>query len=146
MIDVTLAKLAQSGQIRRVRTRALRRAENQSRARRQVKPGHRRSRSGDSPQTTVENSAGGTWAANLLGLSTQVPSKIVYLTDGPNKEVPIGRRTIQFNMPGRRPWQGSMANSRLWCKRCGISAKRVLARARLKRSARRYRQRKSASL
>ena len=38
----------------------------------------------------------GTWAANLLGLSTQVPSKIVYLTDGPNKEVPIGRRTIQF--------------------------------------------------
>ena len=30
----------------------------------------------------------GTWAANLLGLSTQVPSKIIYLTDGPNNEVP----------------------------------------------------------
>ncbi len=38
----------------------------------------------------------GAWAANLLGLSTQVPSKITYLTDGPNKEVPIGRRTIHF--------------------------------------------------
>jgi hypothetical protein len=38
----------------------------------------------------------GAWAANLLGLSTQVPSKIIYLTDGPNKEVPIGRRTIHF--------------------------------------------------
>src|ERR1700721_211748 len=38
----------------------------------------------------------GAWAANLLGLSTQVPSKIVYLTDGPNKEVPIGRRIIYF--------------------------------------------------
>jgi len=38
----------------------------------------------------------GAWAANLLGLSTQVPSKIVYLTDGPNKDVPIGRRTIHF--------------------------------------------------
>ncbi|HUD54440.1 MAG TPA: DUF6088 family protein [Terracidiphilus sp.] len=38
----------------------------------------------------------GAWAANLLGLSTQVPSKIIYLTDGPNNEVPIGRRTIQF--------------------------------------------------
>ena len=25
----------------------------------------------------------GAWAANLLGLSTQVPSKITYLTDGP---------------------------------------------------------------
>jgi hypothetical protein len=38
----------------------------------------------------------GAWAANLLGLSTQVPSKIIYLTDGPNNEVPIGRRVIQF--------------------------------------------------
>jgi len=38
----------------------------------------------------------GAWAANLLGLSTQVPAKIIYLTDGPNKEVPIGRRTIHF--------------------------------------------------
>jgi hypothetical protein len=38
----------------------------------------------------------GAWAANLLGLSTQVPAKITYLTDGPNKEVKIGRRTIHF--------------------------------------------------
>jgi len=38
----------------------------------------------------------GAWAANLLGLSTQVPSKITYLTDGPNNDVPIGRRTIYF--------------------------------------------------
>lgn len=38
----------------------------------------------------------GSWAANLLGLSTQVPSRIIYLTDGPNKEVPIGRRSIYF--------------------------------------------------
>src|ERR1700733_674038 len=38
----------------------------------------------------------GAWAANLLGLSTQVPAKITYLTDGPNKEVPIGRRSIHF--------------------------------------------------
>ncbi len=38
----------------------------------------------------------GAWAANLLGLSTQVPSKIIYLTDGPNNEVPIERRIIQF--------------------------------------------------
>ena len=38
----------------------------------------------------------GAWAANLLGLSTQVPSKIIYLTDGPNNEVLIGRRTIHF--------------------------------------------------
>src|ERR1035437_4974668 len=38
----------------------------------------------------------GAWAANLLGLSTQVPAKIIYLTDGPNNEVPVGRRSIHF--------------------------------------------------
>src|ERR1700691_609747 len=38
----------------------------------------------------------GAWAANLLGLSTQVPARIIYLTDGPNNEVPIGRRVIHF--------------------------------------------------
>ncbi len=38
----------------------------------------------------------GAWAANLLGLSLQVPSKIVYLTDGPNKDIQIGRRSIHF--------------------------------------------------
>src|SRR5258708_252810 len=36
------------------------------------------------------------WAANLLGLSTQVPAKIVYLSDGPNKKIALGRRMIQF--------------------------------------------------
>ena len=38
----------------------------------------------------------GAWAANLLGLSTQVPAKIIYLTDGPTKVVEIGRRSIHF--------------------------------------------------
>lgn len=38
----------------------------------------------------------GAWAANVLGLSTQVPAKIVYLSDGPNKKVSVGRRVIQF--------------------------------------------------
>jgi Family of unknown function (DUF6088) len=38
----------------------------------------------------------GAWAANLLGLSQQVPAKITYLTDGPNKEIQIGRRSIHF--------------------------------------------------
>jgi len=38
----------------------------------------------------------GAWAANLLGLSLQVPATITYLTDGPSKEVQIGRRTIRF--------------------------------------------------
>ncbi|NQV49538.1 MAG: hypothetical protein HQ507_03525 [Candidatus Marinimicrobia bacterium] len=36
----------------------------------------------------------GAYAANLLGLSTQVPMKISYLTDGLSKTVSIGKRQI----------------------------------------------------
>ena len=36
----------------------------------------------------------GAYAANLLGLSTQVPMKVVYLTDGRTGEVQIGKRQI----------------------------------------------------
>ncbi len=36
----------------------------------------------------------GAYAANLLGLSTQVPMKVVYLTDGRSRTVQIGNRQI----------------------------------------------------
>lgn len=36
----------------------------------------------------------GAYAANVLGLSGQVPSRIVFLTDGPARKVTIGRREI----------------------------------------------------
>jgi hypothetical protein len=36
----------------------------------------------------------GAYAANVLGLSEQVPSRIVFLTDGPARKVSIGKREI----------------------------------------------------
>lgn len=36
----------------------------------------------------------GDYAANILGLSEQVPSKIIFLTDGPARKVRIGKREI----------------------------------------------------
>lgn len=36
----------------------------------------------------------GAYAANILGLSEQVPVKITFLTDGPNRHVRIGQREI----------------------------------------------------
>jgi hypothetical protein len=36
----------------------------------------------------------GAYAANLLGLSTQVPMKVTYLTDGLSRTVQIGNRQI----------------------------------------------------
>lgn len=38
----------------------------------------------------------GTHAMNLLGLSTQIPLKLVYLTDGAPREIQIGNRTIKL--------------------------------------------------
>ncbi|ABK15918.1 DUF6088 family protein [Syntrophobacter fumaroxidans] len=36
----------------------------------------------------------GGYAANLLGLSEQVPTKIVFLTDGPKRQVRLGKQLI----------------------------------------------------
>jgi hypothetical protein len=38
----------------------------------------------------------GAYAANVLGLSDQVPAKAVFLTDGPSRTVKIGPMTIQL--------------------------------------------------
>ncbi|MFV0174514.1 type IV toxin-antitoxin system AbiEi family antitoxin domain-containing protein [Empedobacter falsenii] len=38
----------------------------------------------------------GVLALYLLGLTTQVPLKVVYLSDGSQREINIGNRTIQF--------------------------------------------------
>lgn len=38
----------------------------------------------------------GSYAANILGLSEQVPAKVVFLTDGPSRMVKIGSTTIQL--------------------------------------------------
>lgn len=36
----------------------------------------------------------GAYAANILGLSEQVPSRIVFLTDGPARKIKLGKREI----------------------------------------------------
>ena len=36
----------------------------------------------------------GAYAANILGLSEQVPTRIVFLTDGPSRRVKVGQREI----------------------------------------------------
>src|SRR5271168_148518 len=38
----------------------------------------------------------GAYAANVLGLSEQVPAKAVFLTDGPSRTVKVGSTTIQL--------------------------------------------------
>ena len=40
--------------------------------------------------------ATGVYALNALGLSTQVPMKLVFLTDGAPREIKVGNRSIKF--------------------------------------------------
>ncbi|WP_109438541.1 DUF6088 family protein [Aquimarina sp. AU119] len=40
--------------------------------------------------------ATGSTALNLLGLSTQIPLKVVFLTDGSPRNIKVGNQTIQF--------------------------------------------------
>ena len=40
--------------------------------------------------------ATGSAALNLLGLSTQIPMKVVFLTDGSARNIKVGNQTIQF--------------------------------------------------
>ena len=53
----------------------------------------------------------GARAANLLGLSDQVPAQLVYLTDGPVHRIKIGAQTIQLKpaRPSRFPGAGTPA-------------------------------------
>ena len=49
----------------------------------------------------------GAYAANLLGLSTQVPGKVIFLTDGPDKQLKLGNRTIQLKNRSTRTMAGA---------------------------------------
>lgn len=44
----------------------------------------------------------GTLALNALGLSTQVPMNVVYLTDGVSRKISVGRRKIVFKKTAPR--------------------------------------------
>jgi hypothetical protein len=49
------------------------------------------------PTLTVVSS--GAYAANLLGLSDQVPMKIVFLTDGSPRRIQLGKLPLASTMP-----------------------------------------------
>ncbi len=55
--------------------------------------------------------ASGARAANLMGLTEQVPARMVYLTDGPPRRVKIGAQTIELKRasPSKFPGLGTPA-------------------------------------
>ncbi len=96
MIDVTLASLAQSGKIRRIRRGLYDLPKINAALGGKLSPDIDEAAQAIARRQRWKIVPEGAWAANLLGFSTQVPAKIIYLTDGPNNEVAIGRRSIHF--------------------------------------------------
>lgn len=47
-------------------------------------------------KSSIEIQPSGAYAANLLGLSEQVPGKMVFLTDGESRKIKIGKSEIIF--------------------------------------------------
>jgi len=73
----------------------------------------------------------GAYAANILGFSEQVPSRIAFLTDGPSRKVKIGRREIrlQRTTPRNMATAGRASGTVIQALR-HLGQKRVDARAR----------------
>jgi hypothetical protein len=61
----------------------------------------------------VRIEASDAWAANLLGLSTQVPGKIVYLTNGTSRTYRVGRQLIAFRRIGPKELRAKSGASNL---------------------------------
>jgi hypothetical protein len=95
-VDMTLASLARSGAIRRVRRGLYDIPRVNPSLGGELSPDIDKAAQAIARRQRWKIIPDGAWAANLLGLSTQVPAKIVYLTDGPSKTVPIGRRAIHL--------------------------------------------------
>ena len=55
----------------------------------------------------------GAFAANILGLSNQVPAKIVFLTDGSGRRIKIGPREIIFRRTTPRNMAGAKSSGTL---------------------------------
>ena len=95
-IDMALGSLARSGTIRRIRRGLYDMPRVNPRLGGKLSPDIDEAAQAIARRQRWKIVPEGAWAANLLGLSTQVPAKIIYLTDGPNNEVLIGRRSIHF--------------------------------------------------
>lgn len=105
-IDVALAKLAMEGKIRRIRRGLYDTPKFNAALGGKLSPDIDEATRAIARRQHWTIVPEGAWAANLLGLSTQVPSKIIYLTDGPTKEIQIGRRSIYFKHAGPKKMAG----------------------------------------
>jgi uncharacterized protein DUF6088 len=109
MVDMTLKKLAYEGKVRRL-ARGLYDIPKQSKLlRTQLSPDIDAVAQAIARRFRWRIVPSGAYAANLLGLSTQVPAKVVYLADGIDrtKTFTIGSRSLIFRASRPRGFGGT---------------------------------------
>ena len=95
-IDMALSALVQSGRVRRVSRGIYDRPRFSDILNKHVPPDIDQVAQALARKHGWRIQATGAMAANLLGLSTQVPAKVVYIIDGPGKTIKVGNTTVQF--------------------------------------------------
>jgi hypothetical protein len=94
-VDTTLSRLVAAGKMRRV-ARGLYDIPRQSNRIGPLWPSVESVVKAVAIRHGVRVQPTGAYAANRLGLSTQVPMRVVFLTDGPQREVRLGKLTVTF--------------------------------------------------
>jgi hypothetical protein len=92
-IDQALSRLARQGVVRRLR-RGLYDYPRASKRLGLLSPSPDAVAGALARQTSSKVQVSGARAANILGLTDQVPAKLVYMTDGPSRNVHIGNQHI----------------------------------------------------
>ena len=105
-IDQALARLARAGTIRRLARGVYDFPKLHPRLG-DLSPSLARVAGAIARSTGSQIQVSGAQAANQLGLSTQVPAQVVYLTDGPTRTIPIGNRSITFRHAAPRRLAGA---------------------------------------
>ena len=102
-VDKTLSLLARDGVLRRLGRGIYDYPRRNPELGGQLSPDYAQVAGALARKLGVQIQPHGAWAANQLGLSSQVPAKIVYLTNGHPKTYRFGRQTIIFrrNAPAK---------------------------------------------
>jgi hypothetical protein len=95
-VDQTLSALTKAGEIRRITRGIYDYPRVNPELGGQLSPDYDSVAHAIARKNGVRIEPSGAWAANLLGLSTQVPAKIVYLSNGTSRTYQVGKQTISF--------------------------------------------------
>jgi hypothetical protein len=95
-IDVTLSRLVKAGAIRRIGRGLYDSPRHSELLGQAVPPDIDQAAQAIARKHRWTITPDGATAANMLGLSQQVPAKIIYLSDGPTRQISVGRRKISF--------------------------------------------------